>query len=304
MECLITTEDLINYFIARTESPKSVYPTLLYCWDECIKIIHALTDVINPDDQYQTAYYFLQDVKFYCGGVLPEGYLTKVGKPMSLAGIIQKLTTACYDTPNDFVSDCRLVVSNCKAYYNEENDESTFMLTRAKRLEDVMEPLLEKLLKFDSSAKGTAAREKAFLRCMTIKRPEKKFLKDILDELRAAEYTDKQTKITEMATAHFEKPVDTEYFPDYRTYVECPMDLETVDGKIDRDEYVTPEGEALFVQLIQNQVLIQCTYTFPLSCLDFEYDVSLIFKNCDKYNGPKNNIHMVTLGKYTAKIFR
>jgi hypothetical protein len=38
--------------------------------------------------------------------------------------------------------------------------------------------------------------------------------------------------------------------------------------------------------------------------IDFEYDVSLIFKNCDKYNGAKNNIHMVTLGKYTAKVFR
>ena len=49
-------------------------------------------------------------------------------------------------------------------------------------------------------------------------------------------------QITEMATAHFEKPVDTTHFPDYRKYVECPMDLETVDGKIDRDEYVTPEG--------------------------------------------------------------
>lgn len=49
-------------------------------------------------------------------------------------------------------------------------------------------------------------------------------------------------QITEMATAHFEKPVDTTHFPDYRKYVECPMDLETVDGKINRDEYITPEG--------------------------------------------------------------
>lgn len=36
---------------------------------------------------------------------------------------------------------------------------------------------------------------------------------------------------------------------------------------------------------------------------DFEYDVLLIFKNCERYNGPAD-IHMVTLGKYTAKLFR
>ena len=38
--------------------------------------------------------------------------------------------------------------------------------------------------------------------------------------------------------------------------------------------------------------------------LDFEYDVSLIFKNCDKYNGAKHNVLMIALGKYTAKVFR
>ena len=37
---------------------------------------------------------------------------------------------------------------------------------------------------------------------------------------------------------------------------------------------------------------------------DFEYDMSLIFKNCDKYNGAKNNVHMLTLGKYTSKVFK
>lgn len=41
-----------------------------------------------------------------------------------------------------------------------------------------------------------------------------------------------------------------------------------------------------------------------LSILDFEYDVSLIFKNCEKYNGAKGNTHMVLLGRHTAKAFR
>jgi hypothetical protein len=195
IECLNTTEDLLNYFIARSEEPQKVYPSLLYCWEDCIKIIHALTDVKNLDDEYQTAYYFLQDVKYYCAGEYPEHYLERVQKPMSLGGIVQKLVTGCYDSPHEFVMDCRLVVTNCKAYYCDDTDESVFMASRANRLMDVMEPLLEKLTKFDASSKGTAAKEKAFLRCMTIKKPEKKILKEVMAELRSTKYTDKQAKV-------------------------------------------------------------------------------------------------------------
>lgn len=56
-----------------------------------------------------------------------------------------------------------------------------------------------------------------------------------------------------MATAHFERPVDTNHFPDYLDYVENPMDLETVDSKIEQDAYITPEGMSLcryFVHLM------------------------------------------------------
>lgn len=154
-----------------------------------------MTDIKNPDDQFQTAYYFLHDVKYYCGGQYPENYLERVSEPMSLSGVLQKIVTGCYDNPSQFVADCRLIVTNCKAYYIDQGEESDFMLTRADRLRDAMEPLLEKLIKMDSSPKGTAAKEKAFLRCMTIKRPEKRFLREIMAELRATEYTDKLTKV-------------------------------------------------------------------------------------------------------------
>lgn len=55
---------------------------------------------------------------------------------------------------------------------------------------------------------------------------------------------------------------------------------------------------ASFFKTVAGTDFLHCTI------LDFEYDVSLIFKNCEKYNGAKNNIHMLTLGKYTAKVFR
>jgi DNA primase catalytic subunit len=68
---------------------------------------------------------------------------------------------------------------------------------------------------------------------MTIKRPKKEFLKEVMRELRATTYTDKAVKITESATLHFEKPVEIAMFTDYRQFVETPMDLETVDRKIE-----------------------------------------------------------------------
>jgi len=151
------------------------------------------------------------------------------------------------------------------------------MVDKATRLQMLMEKHLNQLAIFDKSDKGTKAREKAS-KTMTMKRPDKEFLKGILKELRAATYTDKVAKITESATLHFDKPVDTTIFTDYTKYVDTPMDLETIAKKIDQGVYVTAE--------------------------DFEYDVSLVFKNCERYNLPKKNVHMLTIGKHAAKLFR
>ena len=60
--------------------------------------------------------------------------------------------------------------------------------------------------------------------------------------------------------------------------MDTPIELETVVKKISADEYRTPE--------------------------DFEYDVLLIFKNCEKFNIPKHNDHIVQLAKFCAKSFR
>lgn len=160
-----------------------------------MKVITTITDIINPDDQYQTAYYFLHRVQFFCEGTYPANYLERVPTPMDLGTIVQKLLTGEYRSLNGFVEDCKLVIDNCKAYYIEVNDESKFMLARANRLKEAMDPLLDKLVKFDQSAKGAAAKEKAMSRSLAIKKPEKSFLKEITAELRGMEYTDRQTKV-------------------------------------------------------------------------------------------------------------
>eukprot|EP00571_Detonula_confervacea_P006186 CAMPEP_0172316206 /NCGR_PEP_ID=MMETSP1058-20130122/27507_1 /TAXON_ID=83371 /ORGANISM="Detonula confervacea, Strain CCMP 353" /LENGTH=1200 /DNA_ID=CAMNT_0013030463 /DNA_START=35 /DNA_END=3637 /DNA_ORIENTATION=+ len=277
MEFLTTAEDLCRLFIAKHEAPTIVYPTLLYCWVDCIKAVDELINMTNPEDGLQTAWYFLHPVTYFCGGQYPEGYLEKVKRPIDLGTIVQQLMAGHYNSVGAFVADCRRIVENCRAFYAGD-EEGASLCEKANRLHGSMEKNLDPLIDFDQSDKGAKAKERAAPKYIVIKRPEKDFLKNIMRELRAAKYTDKSTRLTENATLHFEKPVDTAIFTDYLKFVETPMDLETVDSKIESGSYVTPE--------------------------DFEYDISLIFKNCLDYNGPKKNIHMVTLGKHTAKIFR
>lgn len=56
------------------------------------------------------------------------------------------------------------------------------------------------------------------------------------------------------------------------------MDIQTVERKVRSGLYETPE--------------------------DFEFDMVLIFRNCEVYHGTKKNEHRVALGKFGAKQFR
>lgn len=84
-------------------------------------------------------------------------------------------------------------------------------------------------------------------------------------------------KISEPATRQFEEPVDVTMFADYLQRIETPMDMKTIEKKIDQDAYQTAE--------------------------DFEYDITLIFKNCDSYNTNKRT-HIVQRSKFCAKVFK
>lgn len=151
---------------------------------------------------------------------------------MDLGTVIQQLITGKYASVGAFVADCRKVVENCRAFYAGDPEGAIFV-ERATRLEGSMEKNLGSLFIFDQSDKGAKAREKASRCGLAIKRPEKEFLRSIMDDLRAVTFTDKVAKITEKATLHFEKPVDTSIVTDYLQFVDTPMDLETIDRKID-----------------------------------------------------------------------
>ena len=287
IETLETVDQLCTFFLAKHEhqqnpSPTTpLYPPLLFCWKLCVNVIDTLYNLTNKEDRNPTAYYFMHPVSFFFGGTLPADYLHKAPKPMDFGTVTSQLMEGQYKTLDQFQSDCRLVITNCIAYYGGMADTS--FCDQASRLSQVLEQQLGGLNRYMKSSAGLSAQNAAVLGISTatlLPKPQIPLLLSILVELRDQKYTDKATKITEAAMANFEKPVSVAVFPDYMQYVQTPMDLQTVERKIKTVQYPTPE--------------------------DFEYDMLLMFQNCITYNGSagRKMDHLVTLGKFGLKAFR
>lgn len=285
VEVLQTAEALLLMFIAR-HYPQS-YTPLLYCWKVCIDIMDTLYNLVNPNDGQPMAYYFLHPVSVYCGGKFPVDYLEKVKKPMDFGTITANLVEGRYQTVDAFASDCRLVVQNCQAYYSGK-EESRVFLDQAIRLNECLTTQLTQLGRYDKSAKAASEKQKAMQQTNPTRivqemvlpnQPPQALFLSVVEDLLVLKYTDKGTKITEPAMSPFEKPVSLVDFPDYMQYVQEPMDLLTVERKVKLGTaYETPE--------------------------DFEYDMDLIFKNCEIYNSSRNVQHSVAMAKFANRKFR
>lgn len=274
-DMLIAAEQLMAHFIGEAEC---TYTQLLYCWRLCLGILDALLNVTNPSDGHQTVHYFLHPVSFFFGGVYPPDYLDKITKPMDFGTVTSNLLEGSYQTVKDFADDCRLVVENCMTYYSDKVDGKLFT-DQAGRLHALINQQLVALERYDLSDKAQEARVQAISwKNVVMDKPPKDLLLEILEELRTVQYTDRLTKLSEPAMRPFEKVVDLNVYRDYLQCVRVPMCLEQIERKIKMEQYLTPE--------------------------DFEYDVHLIFKNCEAYNAPKNSEHMVAMAKYGTKVFR
>ena len=67
--------------------------------------------------------------------------------------------------------------------------------------------------------------------------------------------TDIKLKLSERAAAPFERPVDIKAFPDYLQFVENPMELQTVQRRIEHDDYTTSEDFEVCRCFIQSLLL-------------------------------------------------
>lgn len=174
-----------------------------------------------------------------------------------------------------FIKDCKLIWENCLVY---NADKDAFLVSKAKRLQSVGNEKLSSLQK-----KNTENKKKEILQqfqstshyFFSSTKPPHDLLLKLINDLKQTKYTDRMSRITENATTLFQFPVSLTEFPDYLKYVESPMDLNTIESKINSDQYKTVE--------------------------DFEYDVLLIFSNCEKFNVPKGNKLILAKAKVCLK---
>jgi len=197
-----------------------------------------------------------------------------IKRPMDFGTVTSNLMEGLYTSVDTFCADCRLVLQNCYTYYNGKEDGHLFVAL-AKRLEALMTQQLDALVRYDSSPRGARAAALADSTVPAPPKPPKELLLGMLSDFKDLIYMDKFTKISEPASRSFEKPVDLAQYPDYLKFVKMPMDLKTVEAQVRSESYKTLE--------------------------DFEYEVSLIFKNCEAYNAPRRNDHMVSIAKFCRK---
>ena len=241
VEVLETAEKLFKAFFGPSSGPgigTPPYPPLLFCWKLCIEILDTLYNLVNPIDGQPTVLYFLHPVSYYCGGSFPPGYLEKVITPMDFGTVTGKLIEGRYQTVEDFADDCRLVISNCHTYYNGREDGRIY-LDQANRLNDCLTRQLDQLARYVRTSKGASDRLRS-VQPVVLPRPPQALLASLIQELRALKYTDKATKITEPAMGPFEKPVSLAVFPDYMQFIQEPMDLQSVERKVNANLYATP----------------------------------------------------------------
>ena len=247
-------------------------PSLLYCWKHCIGIINTLYNIQHGEQS--AAFYFQYPVEYYFKGQHPAEYLNIIHQPMDFGTVTANLVTGVYTSVSQFASDCRLVIANCIQYNSAtpEDNGTRSALPQANRLNSVLSTQLTQLERYDSKPRPQTPFKPP-------PPPPQEVMLSVLEDLRALQYTDKTTRITEPAMGPFEEPVNLTVFTDYLQHVSEPMDLKTVEQTIKAaTKYVTPE--------------------------DFEYDVNLIWKNSLDYHQQRNDIHSVNMAKYAAKQFK
>jgi hypothetical protein len=167
------------------------------------------------------------------------------------------------------------VIVNCRSYYAGKEGCQVY-IEQANRLNEVLSQQVAQLERYVKSSRGAADQAKASIPPV-LPQPSPALLLSAIQEMRAVTYTDKATRISEPAMGPFEKPVSLT-LTDYAQHVKYPMDLQTVDQKIIKGLYTTPE--------------------------DFEYDVNFIFKNCETYNLTRGGDHLVAMSKFGARQFK
>ncbi|ORZ02699.1 Bromodomain-containing protein [Syncephalastrum racemosum] len=202
---------------------------------------------------------------------LPD-YPKIIQHPMDLGTVEAKLNNLEYENIEDFIADVRLVFSNCFKF----NGPEAMISMLCQNVETAFEKSLRQMpSSTDGEPKTTNARPKrdkhpppskdypepATKRRSNVRQSnaQMRFCGQVLRELRKPKYRD--------ISYPFLQPVDVVALniPDYLEVIKHPMDLSTMERKLDEGDYQTPD--------------------------DFERDMRLMFQNCYTYNPPGSPVH-------------
>ena len=266
-----SVQELIAAFLPTTPNV-----LLFEHWKECVQILNTLYTIQNTNQQ-QLIFYFLYPVPYYTVEWPPD-YLSTIPQPMDFGTITGKLVEGGHYTNfQQFEKDCRLVFQNCIKYYENKGETGKAFIEQANTLNRA---LTQQINKYSNQiGTNTAARKKKPLQ---LRPPSPPLLLQVIAEMRQLVYTHKATNTSQPATVPFDYPVPVDQYPDYPNYVKEPMDFSTIEQKIKAAQYPTPE--------------------------DFEYDVRLIFRNCEAYNnrGKQNSTPtlIVFMSRFLERSFR
>ncbi|ORX51950.1 Bromodomain-containing protein [Hesseltinella vesiculosa] len=211
-------------------------------------------------------------------------YSQQIRKPMDLSTVEGKLTHLAYVTVHHFIADMRLIFSNCYQY----NGMDSHAAILCQNVESAFEKGIRQMpgaYEVSCSTDGQPPRKftspvafdlpkreihppasKDYPQTLTAQRPryvtsQMKFCVQTLAELKKQKYKD--------INFPFLFPVDhvALNIPDYPTIVKHPMDLSTIENKLNNEEYPSAQ--------------------------DFATDVRLMFSNCYLYNPPSLPIYQM-----------
>jgi hypothetical protein len=218
----------------------------------------------------------------------PE-YYQVIAKPMDLSSIKMKLAGGGYQDIHEAISDLHLVWKNCKQF----NADGSDIFKIAEASESKCESLLESagLTLPPSAAQGSeqpgAAKAK----------PEKKpkdvrtLLNGILKQMQ--EFPDNE---------FFLYPVDVRYAPGYLDYVDQPMDLDTMEEKLNDGAYTSSPGDERFFALDAQRIVANClSYnTADSEIADMAHSCEAHFTKLWKQKFSESPPKLTIAHKYTA----
>jgi len=210
--------------------------------------IKACSLIITKVKRNSNAGPFLKPVDPIVLGI-PD-YTEKIKHPMDISTIKKKLDTKAYKTLEQFNSDFKLMFSNCYDY----NLPEAQVYVMGKDLEAAYDGFYEELI--STKRKLPEAKETAKKQAVCGKH-DQDHCSSILNEILKARY--------KKFTWPFLEAVSEDEVPGYYDVIKSPMDLGTIQKKLENGEYTGVE--------------------------DFKEDLQLIVGNCKIFNPPGTEVY-------------